>query len=328
MSHIFISYSSKNESYRDEVITWLGGLGFQVWYDKRDIKRGNQWIQEIDKAVDEAGLVILIFTPDALRSHYVTYECSRAMGRDIDVLPLKFEEFISEEFQNNPLIYLQSEDCTQGISERTLDEIKVRFSTPPDVLYMEYIIVAKILKFRVMVYLLLWLAQYINPRDGEYFVKLQNLIHEMLEENKRIRGLEIPELMVKFSHALTWQQRITIRRLLAKMKEFWEIFHVTDASDRYYIEAGFELSKAETFRQLELESILGKLFEGHYHDNDFRKLQQFLEDISARKRTNFPSLFLYNPFTVMQSITNSDDEFTLITSMVRFVIEKLNKIGE
>ncbi len=88
--YVFISYA------HDEVSTYfvrslrehLHKAGITTWQDINDIRVGQLWSAEIDRAIRESLAVIAVFTPAAAASQYVTYEWSYALGLDKPILPI------------------------------------------------------------------------------------------------------------------------------------------------------------------------------------------------------------------------------------------------
>lgn len=92
MSHVFISYSSED---RHNAITFqknLEGKGFKVWRDQVGIDPGAEWRKEIDEAVYDAFVIIILISPDSMKSTYVTYEWACAIGMKHKLLPVKIKE--------------------------------------------------------------------------------------------------------------------------------------------------------------------------------------------------------------------------------------------
>tara|TARA_B100000929_G_scaffold290478_1_gene284217 strand:+ start:1346 stop:1873 length:528 start_codon:yes stop_codon:yes gene_type:complete len=73
---IFISYSHKDENWLNKVLTNLKVLqfdqneSFDVWNDKR-IKSGANWKEEIEVALHEASIAILLVSTDFLASDFI-----------------------------------------------------------------------------------------------------------------------------------------------------------------------------------------------------------------------------------------------------------------
>jgi small GTP-binding protein len=74
---LFISYSHKDEAFKDELVTMLTGLQrrdiVDVWQD-RDIEAGDEWHQSIQDAMDNCDLALLLVSPDYLASRFIQDE--------------------------------------------------------------------------------------------------------------------------------------------------------------------------------------------------------------------------------------------------------------
>lgn len=74
MKNIFISYSHKDEDWKNRLVTHLRELErsgyFKLWHD-REIPLGNQWPKEIKNALDTADVAILMISPDFLDSDFI-----------------------------------------------------------------------------------------------------------------------------------------------------------------------------------------------------------------------------------------------------------------
>tara|TARA_R110000787_G_scaffold67400_1_gene150986 strand:+ start:461 stop:1555 length:1095 start_codon:yes stop_codon:yes gene_type:complete len=81
---LFISYSHKDEQYKDQLETQLSILKrknvVSSWYDRK-ITAGQEWKGEIDNNLEETEIVLLLVSPDFLASDYC-YE--KEMGRAIE----------------------------------------------------------------------------------------------------------------------------------------------------------------------------------------------------------------------------------------------------
>jgi tetratricopeptide (TPR) repeat protein len=88
---VFVSYSHAYEGFIEELLEKLHDADFEVWTDKQ-IPEGDEWVNSIDKAIQESFAVIVIITPEAMNSSYVTYEWSMAIGLGLKVLPILLED--------------------------------------------------------------------------------------------------------------------------------------------------------------------------------------------------------------------------------------------
>lgn len=90
MSHIFISYSRRDAAFADQLLSRLQEAGFEVWMDSI-LPVGMDWRQEIDQAIRQAFVVLVVVSPESKASEYVTYEWAYALGSGIMVIPLVVE---------------------------------------------------------------------------------------------------------------------------------------------------------------------------------------------------------------------------------------------
>src|SRR5439155_670561 len=60
--------------------------GIPTWLDANHLAPGGDWAAEIDRALDEAQTVVLVLTPDSMRSEYVRREWQRALAQGDHVI--------------------------------------------------------------------------------------------------------------------------------------------------------------------------------------------------------------------------------------------------
>ncbi len=74
---VFISYSHKDEEWKDRVVTHLRVLQMEdildVWDDRR-IEGGDDWKPEIEKAIDTASIAVLLISANFLTSKFIRDE--------------------------------------------------------------------------------------------------------------------------------------------------------------------------------------------------------------------------------------------------------------
>jgi HEAT repeat protein len=88
MSHVFISYNQEDADFAGLLMMRLEKAGFATWMDKSRLRAGSDWSQEIDQGITDAFALVVIMSPSAKASEYVTYEWSFALGTGIPVLPV------------------------------------------------------------------------------------------------------------------------------------------------------------------------------------------------------------------------------------------------
>ena len=128
MPHVFISYMRENIDFAENVSSRLEREGFAIWADSK-IAAGEEWRTAIDTAIKNAFALIVIMTPDAKASEYVTYEWAFAWGIGIRVIPIMLR---STELHPR-LEALQYLDFTNSNSrpwEKLIEQLRGAVSTP------------------------------------------------------------------------------------------------------------------------------------------------------------------------------------------------------
>jgi hypothetical protein len=87
VTHVFLSYSSKDRDVADRLSQDLATAGVRVWSD-RALLPGADWQSEISRALEEAAAVIVIISPASLESRFVQNEWSIALGSSKRVIPV------------------------------------------------------------------------------------------------------------------------------------------------------------------------------------------------------------------------------------------------
>lgn len=90
MKHIFISAPPSASRAVNQMHENLRSIGYRPWIDPHP-RPNMDWRFEIDDAIRAADAVIVIVTPHAAKSIYVTYEWSLALGFGIPVIPVIFQ---------------------------------------------------------------------------------------------------------------------------------------------------------------------------------------------------------------------------------------------
>ena len=112
---IFLSYSHKDESYKDEFVKHLSGLKrlniIDIW-DDRQVKIGDKWDEKIKKHLSDSDIVFFLMSPDFLASEYINdTEIKNTIERHnknevrivpVFVRPCDFKSSILSDFQGVP----------------------------------------------------------------------------------------------------------------------------------------------------------------------------------------------------------------------------------
>src|SRR5947209_5130646 len=91
MRHVFISCKHDDGDFADILISKLEKAGFETWIDKNHLYAGEDWRAEIDQAIKDAFALIVIMSPEARSSEYVTYEWAFAYGTGLKIIPLLYK---------------------------------------------------------------------------------------------------------------------------------------------------------------------------------------------------------------------------------------------
>jgi len=89
---IFISYSRANTDFARDLYAKLQALGFTLWRDRNDMIGGENWWQQIQEAIRGVQNMVLVMSPDALRSEVVADEWRYARQVGTRVIPVLAED--------------------------------------------------------------------------------------------------------------------------------------------------------------------------------------------------------------------------------------------
>jgi hypothetical protein len=97
MAEIFISYSRKDRDAAQRVASALESVGHSVWWD-REIRGGEDFDEVIERELDLAGVVVVLWSKQSATSNWVRSEAAAALERGVLVpvfiekikLPLEF----------------------------------------------------------------------------------------------------------------------------------------------------------------------------------------------------------------------------------------------
>jgi hypothetical protein len=91
MAQIFVSYSRKDTEIVDRLLVELYEASHEVWIDRAGIRGGKQWRQQIVTAIDNSDILLLILSPNSIKSDNVRKELDLAEGVKKRVLPIVVE---------------------------------------------------------------------------------------------------------------------------------------------------------------------------------------------------------------------------------------------
>lgn len=94
---IFLSYSSKDRAFVEDLAKKLLGEGFSVWYDGWEIHIGDSIIHKINEGISSSDFLLIVLSRNSVNSKWVREELNAATieninSRGIIILPVLLEE--------------------------------------------------------------------------------------------------------------------------------------------------------------------------------------------------------------------------------------------
>jgi hypothetical protein len=84
----FISYSRKDSAWVAKLRDGLEAAGKDVWMDRHDIPKGEDWAQQIERGIQLADNFVFVLSPDSLESPEVGKEVAHALRSKKRLLPV------------------------------------------------------------------------------------------------------------------------------------------------------------------------------------------------------------------------------------------------
>ncbi len=85
---VFVSYSRRDLDFTHIVVQKLKDAGHEVWVDWEDIPYSSDWWKEITRGMDACQAVVVVVTPDSLRSDVCNKEITYARGSNKRLIPV------------------------------------------------------------------------------------------------------------------------------------------------------------------------------------------------------------------------------------------------
>jgi hypothetical protein len=94
---IFITFSSKDQKVAQTICTALENRGLACWMSSRDVKAGQNYQEQIVKAIRAAKTMVLVFTANANNSNEIKKELALASQNNLVVIPVRIEDVTPNE---------------------------------------------------------------------------------------------------------------------------------------------------------------------------------------------------------------------------------------
>jgi hypothetical protein len=109
---IFVSHADEDGDFAEMMAMKMKEAGYLAWIDVDRLKPGVDWQESIDDAIRHAPALIVVMSPAARASEYVTYEWSFAAGCGVHIIPI----MLRETSLHPRLAHLQFLDFTKRIA--------------------------------------------------------------------------------------------------------------------------------------------------------------------------------------------------------------------
>ena len=86
----FLSYSRKDYYFAESLAFHLLRRGVPIWLDVRDLDPGKDWERSLEDALDAAATVVLVVSPDSMKSPHVRDEWQRALRQGKTIILARF----------------------------------------------------------------------------------------------------------------------------------------------------------------------------------------------------------------------------------------------
>ncbi len=96
---VFISYKSENAEYANALHEKLEENGIKCWLDTNNIRTAKNFAQEIIDGLNEAKVIVLIYSKPADKSKYVYREIETAFEANKHIVPLKIDDTFPEDLE-------------------------------------------------------------------------------------------------------------------------------------------------------------------------------------------------------------------------------------
>jgi hypothetical protein len=88
MTQVFISYSRKDLVFVERLAEDLKAAGLEVWYDLSGLDGGTRWGREIQSAIQQSQIFVVVLSPNSIDSEWVEKEFMYANSLKRKIIPL------------------------------------------------------------------------------------------------------------------------------------------------------------------------------------------------------------------------------------------------
>ena len=93
-SHIFICFSSKDETIAREIVEFIEAEGLKCWISLRDVPPGHNYQETIVQAIEAASGIVFLFSESSSKSGEIKKELSIGGSIDTPVFPVRLSQIL------------------------------------------------------------------------------------------------------------------------------------------------------------------------------------------------------------------------------------------
>jgi hypothetical protein len=92
MAQVFVSYSRRDLPFVEQLAADLNRAGLNVWFDLTGLEGGERWSEKIQDAIRNSQYVIVVLSPDSVKSEWVEREFLFASNANKKIIPLLYRQ--------------------------------------------------------------------------------------------------------------------------------------------------------------------------------------------------------------------------------------------
>jgi TIR domain-containing protein len=89
---VFLSYSSASQPWVRKFTDALTASGVSAWFDAHEILPGERWQAQIEKALRQSRVLILVLTPESVQRPWTFFELGAALADGKRIVPVLSDE--------------------------------------------------------------------------------------------------------------------------------------------------------------------------------------------------------------------------------------------
>ena len=127
LMQVFLSYENSDKEFASALSSELERRGLSVWLDQKNLLPGDNWSLEVGKALATSRAMVVLISPESMRSNRVRQEIEYALGQSryehrlfpVEVRPTKEVPWILRKFN-----ILKGKQSAAKISQTIADALE------------------------------------------------------------------------------------------------------------------------------------------------------------------------------------------------------------